>query len=64
MPQNWQLGMLYLLLKDDAALAEKITSEYDAPFKSKEEYLAFIDSLNCDGNRIDYREDGTVSVRC
>ncbi len=61
---KWQLGMLYLLLKDGGALAEKIISEYDAPFKSKEEYLAFIDSLNCDGNRIDYRDDGTATVLC
>ncbi len=60
---KWQMGMLYLLLKDDAERAKTIAAEYKAPFASKEEYLAFIDGLNCDGDRIEYREDGTAVIR-
>ena len=57
---KWQLGMLYLLLKDGGKRAVKIAAEYNTPFKSKEEYLNYIDALNCDGDRIDYRDDGTA----
>lgn len=60
---KWQVGMLYLLLKENAERAKKIVDEYEAPFASKEEYLTFIDGLNCEGDRIDYREDGTAVIR-
>ena len=42
---------------------DKIAAEYEAPFKSKEEYLAYIDALNCEGDRIEYREDGTAVLK-
>lgn len=58
-----QLGMLYLLLKDDAARAKKIIAEFKPEFKSKEEYFSYIDKIFSDGDRITYREDGTVTVR-
>ena len=60
---KWQLGMLYLLLKDGGARAMEIKENYKAPFASKDEYLRFIDSLNCQGNRIEYREDGTAVLQ-
>ena len=60
---KWQLAMLVLLLKDGGKRAVEIKENYKAPFASKEEYLAFIDSLNCDGDRIEYREDGTAVVK-
>jgi len=60
---KWQVAMLNLLLKDGGALGTKIAAEYEAPFKSKEEYLAYIDALNCEGDRIEYREDGTAVLR-
>jgi hypothetical protein len=60
---KWQVAMLTLLLKDGGALASKIAAEYNAPFKSKEEYLAYIDELNCQGDRIEYRDDGTAVLR-
>ena len=60
---KWQMGMLYLLLTDGAERAKTIVAEYKAPFASKDEYLAFIDSLNDSGDRITYNEDGTASVR-
>lgn len=60
---KWQVAMLNLLLKDGGALGTKIAAEYKAPFKSREEYLAYIDGLNCEGDRIEYRDDGTAVLR-
>lgn len=60
---KWQLAMLVLLLQDGGKRAKKIKEDYKAPFASKDEYLNFIDSLNCDGDRIEYREDGTAEIR-
>ncbi len=61
---KWQVGMLYLLLKDDAERAKTIKSEFQPRFASRDEYLAYIDELNCEGDRIEYRNDGTAVVRC
>ena len=36
---------------------------YNAPFPSKEAYLAYMDSLNTTGDRIDYIDDNTANVR-
>ncbi len=57
-----QLGMLLLLLSDSAKRARKIIDEFEPKFSSKEEYLAFIDSLNKSGDRIDYLADSSVIV--
>lgn len=57
-----QLGMLLILLSDDAKRAKEIIASYKAPFASKEEYLAFMDSLARTGDRITYLEDGTAKV--
>ncbi len=54
----WQLNMLKVLLDNGGQRAKAIKDNYEAPFKSKEEYLAYLDSLSCSGDRIDYREDG------
>ena len=58
-----QLAMLHLLLSDGAARAKKILSDFKPQFEGKEAYLAFIDSLASHGDRIDYRDDGTATVR-
>lgn len=58
-----QLGMLYLLLKDNAKRANKIIAEFEPAFSSKEEYFEYIDAIFSDGNRISYNEDGTATVR-
>ena len=58
-----QLAIAILLLKDDAARAKEIIENYEPEFASKEEYLAYLDSLNDCGDRIEYREDGTAEVR-
>jgi len=56
-----QLGMLLLLLSDDAKRARQIIAEYKPMFDSKEAYLAYMDSLNASGDRIMYNEDETVA---
>jgi len=56
-----QLGMLLLLLSDDAKRARQIIAEYKPMFDSKEAYLAYMDSLNASGDRIVYNEDETVA---
>lgn len=60
---KWQLTMLSLLLGNGAERAKKIVEEYEPLFASKEEYLAYIDSLNSNGNRIVYNEDGTATAK-
>lgn len=59
----WQMGMLKLLLGNGAERAKRIIAEYKPQFESKEAYLAFVDGINCQGDRITYNEDGTVTVR-
>lgn len=60
---KWQLAMLKILLGENAARAKKVIAEYKPIFKSKEEFLAFQDSLNTSGDRITYLEDGTVTAK-
>lgn len=50
------------LLSDDAKLAKKVIAEAKPYFKSKEEYLAAIDSLTMDKDAVIYNEDGTVTL--
>ena len=59
---KWQMNMLYLLLKDGAQRAKAIIKNYDAPFKSYEEYFNYVNNLKKEGNRINYNSDGTASV--
>lgn len=51
---KWQLGMLYLLLTDNASRAKDIIKNFKPNFKNKDEYLAYCDSLACSGDRIIY----------
>ena len=60
---KWQLAMLSLLMGNGAERAKKIVAEYKPQFASKEDYLAYIDGLNADGDRIVYREDGKAEVK-
>jgi len=59
---KWQVGMLYLLLKDNAERAKKIKAEFKAPFASIDEFIKYIDTFEMSGERITYNEDGTASV--
>ncbi len=58
-----QLAIISLLLCDNAERARGVIEAYDAPFKSKEEYLAFLGSLYESGDRIEYRDDGMAMAR-
>ena len=60
---KWQVAMVTLLLQDDAARAKQILEEFKPIFPSKEAFLAYQDSLNCEGDRITYREDGVAEIR-
>ena len=57
-----QMGMLHILLSDGAQRAKKIVAEYKPQFAGKEAYLAYVDSLNCKGDRITYGQDGIAKV--
>ena len=59
---KWQLAMLKILLRDGAARAKEIVSEFEARFGSKEEYFRYIDGINTSGNRVTYLDDGTVNA--
>ena len=56
-----QMGMLLLLLENDAQRAKKVIAEYKPLFDSNEAYLQYMDSLNKEGDRIVYNEDETVA---
>lgn len=60
---KWQLTMLKLLLGNGAARAKQILADFKPLFASKEEFLAYQDSLNCTGDRIVYRDDGTAEIK-
>ena len=59
---KWQVTMLKLLLENGAERAKTILQNFTPRFKSKEEFLAFQDSLWCSGNRINY-SDNDVEVK-
>ena len=57
-----QLVALKLLLENGGEKAKQIVESYDAPMKSKEEYFAFVDSLDMDKRTVTYEENGTVTL--
>lgn len=59
---KWQLAMLYMLLSENASLANRIVSEYEPTFKSKDEFLMYLDSLKLCGDRIKYNENSGAEV--
>lgn len=60
---KWQLTMVSLLLENGAERAKRIVEEYEPMFATKEEFLAYVDSLNKNGDRIIYNDDGTATVK-
>ncbi len=60
---KWQLAMVSLLMGNGAERAQKIVDEYQPQFASKEEYLAYMDSLNAEDDRIIYSEDGMAQIK-
>ena len=59
---KWQLGMLYLLLSDDAKRAKKILADFKPQFATKEDYFAYLDTLTSSGQRISYT-NGTANIK-
>lgn len=59
---RWQLAMLFLLLGNNAECARRIVADYKPRFSSRDEYLAYVDSLCRDGERITYRDGGAEVV--
>lgn len=59
---KWQVAMLTLLLENGAERAKRIISEFKPEFASKEDYLAYQDSICQSGNRITYNENGTAEI--
>ena len=57
-----QLLALKLLLENGAEKAKDIVANYEPAMKSKEEYFAFVDSLDMDKKTVIYQEDGKVTL--
>lgn len=55
-----QVMIIRKLLENEAAKAKYVVENADPLFKSKEEYIAFMDALCFDGEAVVYNEDGTV----
>lgn len=58
-----QMEMLHILLSNNATRAKKVIAEFKPMFASKEEYFAYVDKLNCSGDRIAYSDNGTANVK-
>ena len=58
-----QLGMLSVLLGNNAERAKKIIDEFKPRFASKEDYLSYLKKIFSSGDRISYNEDGTATVK-
>jgi len=57
-----QLGMLLLLLENGGERAKQIIDNF-VPRFGKDDYLAFMDSLCAEGDRIEYCADGSAKIR-
>lgn len=54
----WQIIMATLLLENGAERAKKIIAEYEPPFASASDFLAYQDSILSSGDRIEYTDEG------
>ena len=52
--------MLLTLLENDGARAIAIKKNHTPYFPTFKDYFDFMDSLNCEGDRVTYHEDGTA----
>lgn len=60
---KFQLGMLLILLSDDAKRANEIIENFTPMFPSAKAYCDYMDSLVSSGDRIEYSDDGTAKVK-
>ncbi len=57
-----QLIMLSLLLSDNANRANSVIDNKVVPFASKEEYFKRMQKLKCEGERVEYCDNGEIHV--
>jgi len=57
-----QLGMVKLLLQNDAVRAKQIVADYEPAFKTYQEYFDFVDNLDMEKQTVLYDEDGNVTL--
>ena len=57
-----QLGLVKLLLQNDAARAKQIVADYEPAFKTYQEYFDFVDSLDMEKQTVLYDENGNVTL--
>ena len=50
-------------MSDNAKEAYRIIDEYKPAFSSKEEYFEFVNNLSGEGDRIDYSNEKSISVK-
>lgn len=60
---KWQLGMLYLLLTNNAQRAISIKQNFKPVYPSINAYLDYIKGIFSKGDRITYNADGTATVK-
>ncbi len=60
---KFQLKLLSKLLENGGERAKAIKESYQPLFASKEEYIAYVDNINREGDCITYGEDGEISVK-
>ena len=59
---KFQLAMVYLLMSNRAKRAMQVIKASKPYFANKTEYFKYIDSLACEGDRIEYSFDSNVKV--
>ena len=58
-----QLFAAEALMENGAQAAKEIVAAYEPEFKSREEYVAFLDSIMADREAVAYNEDGTITIQ-
>ena len=60
---KFQLQLLFKLLENGGERAKAIAEGYEPLFKSKEEYFAYVDKINKEGDLIVYKENGGIEIK-
>jgi amidohydrolase len=59
---KFQIQLLRKLLENGGEQAKKIAEEYKPLFKTKEDYFAFVDKMEREGDCITYKENGCIEI--
>lgn len=60
---KWEVTMIKLLLENGGKRVKEIVDNFKPRFKSKKEYLDFLDTLWSSGDRIEYLSDGNCKIK-